>query len=241
VKRDDFFIGWAGRLPRFGRWRVAVAAVCFLAAFALLPLALARATDDPGDGGFDWDGGEQTVAGILTLRPYPTLWRLPDASHPLGHTIVLAGLGKEAPDLDPASDGQRVEASGFMIRRGDVDTLQVSARPKRLDMPAPAVPVVPLGTWRISGEICDGKCAVGAMRPGTGIAHRPCANLCLIGGLPAVLFATGAIEGSAFFLLGDRAGGPLPDRVHDLVALPVTLEGVVERRGDLLILRTDLP
>ena len=79
------------------------------------------------------------------------------------------------------------------------------------------------------------------MRPGTGIAHRPCANLCLIGGLPAVLIATGTIEGSAFFCSATAPAAPLPERVHDLVALPVTLEGTVERRGDLLILRTDLP
>jgi hypothetical protein len=56
-----------------------------------------------------------------------------------------------------------------------------------------------------------------------------------------MLIATGAIAGSSYLLLADRAGGPLPDRVHDLVALPVALEGAVERRGDLLILRTALP
>src|SRR5215472_939455 len=62
--RDDFFVGWSGRLPRrhasFLRGCIA-GAVCV---FLLLGLALARATDDPGDGAVDWDAGEKTFRGV---------------------------------------------------------------------------------------------------------------------------------------------------------------------------------
>lgn len=239
--QDDFFIGWAGRLPHAHRALIPLAAVCFIAAFALLPLAFARATDDPGGGDFDWAAGEQTVTGTLTAHPYPTLWLAPDAAHPAGHTLLLSGLGKSGPDLPPNSDGRRVQATGLMLKRGPLDMLQVDGEPKLLDGAATAPPSTPLGRWRISGEICDGKCNTGAMRPGRGLAHRACADLCVIGGIPPVLVSTGPVEGSEFFLLGNSADTALPDRARDLMALPVTLEGTVERRGDLLILRANLP
>jgi len=237
---DDFFAGWAGRLPHTHRGAMAVAVAVLLTSFVLLPLALTRASGDPGDGAFDWAAGEQTLTGTLMLRPYPTLWLQADGAHPLGHTVILSGEGKEAPDLASAEDGRLIEAKGFLIRRGTTETLQVGSA-KVLDGGAPAPPLAALGRWRINGEICDGKCAIGAMRPGAGLTHRPCASLCLIGGLPPVLVSTGTIDGHDTLLLADPDGAPLPNRVYDDVALPIALEGAVERRGDLLVLRTTLP
>jgi hypothetical protein len=101
-------------------------------------------------------------------------------------------------------------------------------------------PPVPLGRWRITGEICDGKCYSGSMRPGNGLAHKACANFCILGGVPPVFVSTAPVEGTSFMLLGDTAGGPLPDRLYDLVALRVQLEGELERRGDLLVFKVDL-
>ncbi len=238
---DDFFIGWSGRLPRAQRWAVPSAVMCLLIVFAVLPLALARATDDPGPGDFDWTAGDQVLEGTLTRLPYPTLWIPPDAAHAQGHTIMLSGDGKYGPDLDPGSDGRFVRARGIMLKRGSLDMLQVNERPAILEGNAPTPPVTPLGQWRITGEICDGKCETGAMRPGRGIAHRACANLCLIGGVPPVYVSTGPIEGSEFLLMSGPDGHPLPDNIRDFVALPITLQGEVERRGDLLIFRSALP
>ncbi|HEX3350285.1 MAG TPA: hypothetical protein VHS58_19520 [Acetobacteraceae bacterium] len=240
MKRDDFFVGWAGRLPRAHRGVVALAVACLLGGSALLPLALARGTADPGSGAFEWGAGEQTLTGTLTILPYPTVWTPPDAAHPRGHTVLLSGEGKERPDVAAGDDGKLVAAKGFLIRRGETETLQAGSV-QRVDGLPGAPPVTPLGTWRIAGEICDGKCAIGAMRPGRGAAHRPCANLCLIGGLPPVLLSTGAIDGHDTLLLADRGGAALSERLHDDVAVPIVLEGAVELRGDLLILRTTLP
>ena len=143
-----------------------------------------------------------------------------------------------------AHAGQPVVASGVILKRGRLDMLQVDGDPALAPVPnappfAPAPPA-PLGRWRIAGEICDGKCYVGAMRPGRGLAHKACANLCLIGGVPPVFVSSGSIEGSSFFLLADPDGGPLPDLVRDLVGVGLELEGEVERRDDLLVFKTDL-
>ena len=97
--------------------------------------------------------------------------------------------------------------------------------------------------WQLSceqprcGYYCDGKCWNGAMRPGNGIAHKACANLCLIGGLPAVLVTTTPVAGSTFLLLADADGGPMPESLRPMVGLRISLDGSVERRGDLLVMR----
>lgn len=77
------------------------------------------------------------------------------------------------------------------------------------------------------------------MRPGIGLAPRACAVVCLDGEIPAVSVATHPVAGHAVLLLADRAGrAPMP-AVRAMVGRRVTLEGVVERRGDLLVFRAE--
>ena len=231
---NDFFIGWSGRLPRrHAPWlRATIASIILI--FLLLGLALARATDDPGTGFVDWDAGEKTYHGIATTQPYPLL-HLAD-----GHTLMMAGPTQVGPDLDPALDGKMVEVTGVMMKRGTLDMLQTNTPLHAADGAAALAKPIPLGRWRITGEICDGKCYAGSMRPGNGIAHRACANFCLIGGVPPVFVSTAPVEGTSFMLLGNATGGPLPDKLFDFAALRVQLEGDLERRGDLLVFKVDL-
>lgn len=93
----------------------------------------------------------------------------------------------------------------------------------------------------MTGEICDGKCAAGSMRPGDGLAHKACANLCISGGLPPVLVMDLPVAGSTVVLIAGPDGGPMPKALYDLVALPVQIEGQLERRDDLLVFRADTP
>ena len=95
-------------------------------------------------------------------------------------------------------------------------------------------------SWRLTGEICDGKCALGVMRPGTGLAHKACANVCVAGGVPPVLVTTAPVAGTQFLLIGDPAGHALPDTLRDHMAIPQRMDGVLEREADLLVFRTDL-
>jgi hypothetical protein len=47
------------------------------------------------------------------------------------------------------------------------------------------------------------------------------------------------VEGSQYLLLADADGGPLPDWLYDRTAIFLSIEGDIERRGDLLIFRVD--
>ncbi len=248
--RGGFFIGWSNKLPdRLGLFLVQAAAV-LVAGLAGAAFAIGVTQNDPGDGAFRFDLGRQTITGVLQAEPYPVLHVTESERYPAGHAIMLSGQGKRGvQDRAAPLDGQLVVASGVILTRGPLDMLQVrggdqgliaaEAAPDANAVP-PGVPVpVPLGRWRLTGEICDGKCYAGAMRPGQGLSHRACANLCLTGGVPPVFVATDTVDGQAFFLIAGPDGGPVTDRILDHTAMLVEVEGQIERRGDLLVFRID--
>lgn len=240
--RDEFFIGFLPPPGGLARFLAAVAAVA-IAVFAGLGWLIAATQDDPGDGAFRWDWGPQTIVGFLEAKPYPILHVVESERFPAGHTLLLSGIGKTGVEdrADPL-DGKTVTAAGIALKRGTLDMIQLEdgaegLAPTESEGEVPAS--VPLGRYRITGEICDGKCYSGAMRPGRGLAHKACANLCLIGGVPPVFVATGEIGGSEFLLLADADGGAVTDRILDMTAILVEVDGAVERRGDLLVFRID--
>lgn len=234
-----FFIGYA-KVPLVLRVFLGLVSAVLIGGAAVLGYAIGSAQDDPGDGAFRFDFGRQTVTGVVELTPLPVLHVTQGTERiPAGHTLMLSGAGKNgaisrATDLD----GQVAQASGVLLNRGDIDMLQLRGGRNGLSaaegdgtVPAP----VDLGVWKLAGEICDGKCLSGAMRPGRGIAHRACANLCLEGGIPPVFVSTQPVEGSEFLMLTGPQGGPLPQAIYDNVALYITAEGRISRHGDLLI------
>ncbi|MEM0905955.1 MAG: hypothetical protein AAGJ94_01235 [Pseudomonadota bacterium] len=245
----SFFIGWAQ--PEGSVWRsfVLVAAV-FIAVFSGAAFLTAATQSDPGDGTFRWDWGRQMVVGTLTEAPYPTIHVETSEKVPEGTTILLSGVGKRGVQGRSAPlDGKRVAASGVFLTRGDLTMLQVRGGAEGLSAaqpngagaasPSSAPTPVPLGRWRLTGEICDGKCYAGAMRPGTGLAHKACANLCLVGGVPPVFVSTAPVDGEVFFLMGSSDGGPVTDVVLGHTATRVSVEGEVERRGSLPVFLID--
>lgn len=240
-RETPFFIGWAPTLPRPLRGFLAGVAAAVLAGAAALGLLLSASVDDPGGGDFLFPDGPKTLRGAVTALPYPTLHLPPDAANPRGRFVLLSGVGKTGVEAEPALEGRLVEASGFMLRRDWVEQLQVEP-PGLVPVEgeaAAAPPAEPLGRWRLSGEICDGKCWNGAMRPGAGISHRACANFCLIGGIPPLFVMTRPVEGSDLLLLAAPDGGPIGQAMLDWVGLHVTFEGALERRGALLVFRAE--
>lgn len=250
--RELFFIGWEARPAPGLRRFLLVAAVAVLLGLPLAGLVLGALAVDPAGAGFASVPGGPSLAdlpqaaslrGLLLDGPVPLLHLPADAAHPRGRTLLLAGEGKTGGPFDAAAArGRLVQAEGFILRRGDIEMLVSDTPPALLEGTAPPPPVVePLGRWRITGEICDGKCAAGGMRPGIGLGHRACATLCLDGDIPAVFVATHPVAGHAFLLLADAHGqSPLP-AFRNEIGRRITLEGVVERRGDLLLFRADAP
>jgi hypothetical protein len=237
MNRDAFFIGWSWRSARPMAWLLAITAFVVVGGLSVLGLALGSNVDDPGDGHFV---GNQTVIGVLVADPYPVVVSEPDAAHPSGHAMLLSGGGKIGVQAAAAAlAGHRVVIDGFLVKRGSIDMLLVWGM-KAAEGHAPPPAIEALGTWRLTGEICDGKCYSGVMRPGAGLAHKACANVCLLAGVPPVLVTTAPVAGSQFLLLADTEGHAMPDALRDHVAILQRMDGAVTRLADMLIFRTDI-
>ena len=77
------------------------------------------------------------------------------------------------------------------------------------------------------------------MKPGRGLAHKACANLCLEGDIPPVFVSSQPVEGHEFLLVGDVNGGPLDKKLYDYVGQFVDVEAKIEKRGEVLVLLID--
>ena len=180
---------------------------------------------------------------MMVAAPYPHLRLAPDDDNPTGATHLIVRAGKRGvQDFAERFDGKLTRIQGIALTRGDLDMLQLAGgqrKPAAVEGTAPIGADVDLGRWRVTGEICDGKCLAGAMRPGRGLAHKACANLCLIGDIPPVLALTGPVEGQMYMLIGGPDGGPMPVEMLDHTSVLVEMEGRVLRRGDLLIFHAE--
>ncbi len=246
ASKSDFFVGY-GKVPASLRGFLSSVAALLILGSAACAALLSLTQGDAGPGGFQWDAGAQTITGMFESKPYPLIHAEPTQAFPQGHTYLLAGDGKRgAQDFGIGLDGQRVKASGIVIKRGALDMMLIGDQTALRQEPvangrdqAASVKPVDLGRWRMRGEICDGKCYAGAMRPGTGLAHKACANICLIGGIPPVLVTNAPAEGQTFFLIGDLAGNALSPAILDHVAVLIEAEGRLERRGDIAVFKLD--
>lgn len=243
---SGFFIGYSKKVPPAVAQCAVLFGVCFVLGLLSASLAFSLSTQNPGSGGYvdELRGGHLT--GVLETLPYPIL-RVPAQDGRGPRAIMLSGQGKAgvAMAADPL-EGQWAQVSGIFVKRGDLDMLLVGGRDGLAGIEQPAgasqpEAAVPLGRWRLTGEICDGKCYAGAMRPGTGLAHKACANLCITGGVPPVFVTTSPVEGHAFLLMAGADGGPLPRALLDQTGALIELEGDVERRDDILIFRVGTP
>ena len=239
--QEPFFVGW-GKVPKALRLFLASCAALLVVGFGVMAYATSATQTDTGSGAFM---GRTQVTGVLQERPYPILHVIESPHFEPGDTIILSGPGKRGAVGQAAGlDGQIVEANGIRMDRGDLHGMQLRNGQRGLkaaDDQAQSldVPVENLGRWRLSGEICDGKCLNGAMRPGTGLAHRACAILCLLGDVAPVFVSSGPVDGSAFLLLSGPDGGPVTEAILEHTALLVEVEGQVERHGAMLVFKID--
>lgn len=243
--KSAFFVGYL-KMPKRLRlfyWAVIPVVVgCVLGA----GFGFAVAQKDPGQGRFMPPA--QTLTGYFDLEPYPVLRTLPTEEFPESRTVVLTGAGKFG-ILDQAERhrGQMVDVRGVFLARGDYEIFQVGGRgvmPAEGDltpeMQAYTAPdAEPLGHYTLKGEIVDSKCYLGAMRPGQGKTHMVCANICIMGGVPPMFVIYDEHGIKDILLLADPQGASLVGRFTDYTSLFVSIEGDVERRGDLKVFRID--
>ena len=244
MKEDEFFVGYLPVPSRLSRF-LTICAALLVVGFGVLSYAAGATQDDPGDGSFRFDFGRQTVTGVIGVEPYPYI-RITEGNDrlPAGHTLMLSAGGKNGVmGRAKPLEGKLATVSGVILKRGELDMLQLRGGKNGLQAAegeAPELePAEALGRWKLAGEICDGKCLAGAMRPGRRMAHKACANLCIIGGVPPVFISTQKVEGSEYMLIGGPDGEPLGQELLNNVAAFISIEGELERRGDLLVLKAD--
>lgn len=251
AKRDEpFFVGYLNKVPKGLGGFLALVMLSFIVGMGAAAFSLSSSIQDPGDGTFRFNLGRQERIGRLEYLPYPVL-RVPASEDGPARAFLLSGFGKRGV-IERGRDFEdlMVRTEGILIERGDIAMMQLVGARRGLapadDMDDAGVPdyyppePIKLGTWRLTGEICDGKCYVGAMRPGRGLAHKACANLCLHDGIPPVFVSTGPVDGETFFLLADKDGNILGDEISPITALMLEAEGEVERVDDLLIFKMDM-
>jgi len=196
-----------------------------------------------------WDAEAREWTGQLRLEPYPVLFTHPDPDGVSAWMLCeIAKFG--AHERLAPFDGQHVTLSGYRLQREGraiielepddpaTDTDDAVAIALNLPAPPPDPVQTDLGRVELDGEIVDGKCYLGAMRPGNGQSHKACATLCIRGGLPPML-VTRATDGSTRMLLLMVDGTTdLPEDLLPLVAEPVRITGLLRTYGQLEILET---
>ncbi|MEM6942733.1 MAG: hypothetical protein AAF565_03150, partial [Pseudomonadota bacterium] len=202
-QNEPFFVGYLP-VPLPLRYFLGLVCLAVLVASLAVGYWVAATQADPGPGRFRFDLGAQTVTGVLEEAAYPVL-RVTEGNDqiPAGRTLLLSGGGKRGVQERAAPLlGQSVTVTGVLLERGPLGMIQVRGAANgmmALDAPPASPdlidPAEPLGRWQLTGELCDGKCYAGAMRPGRGLSHKACANFCIIGGVPMVFVATAPVPG----------------------------------------------
>ena len=243
---DEFYIGWEAKMAAGIGRTVRKAVVAVLAVALLAPVVLAVSQRMIGASVFEW-GTQKTFSGILRVQPYPHLLvRRPGKTDglPAYSTYYLVAPWKFGlnPETTTPLDGKSVTLKGTLIYRGSQTMIEV--QPGTLQITSlgstGALPqTIELGRKTLVGEIVDSKCFLGVMNPGQLAPHRACAIRCISGGCPPILLVRPKDGPPAFLLLVSARGEPVNKQVLDLVALPVSITGDVERQGELLILRAD--
>jgi hypothetical protein len=241
VRREgSFYVGWQARAaPDAARFTRAAVALIALAALAVAAAwAASQRTWQPA--AFEF-GVERDLEGVYQHAPVPHL-RVARPGTGAGETRwLLVAPGKHGGESAWAvHDGLRVALRGSLVFRAEGTLVEVAPASLRgLGQAPAAAPVERLGHVTLRGEIVDSKCWLGVMNPGNLRTHRACAMLCVRGGIPPLLVVRTPDAGLRQAVLVGPGGEAVNEAVLDLIALPVELEGELERHDDLFVLRTD--
>jgi len=229
---DDFFIGWAGPSRRALVFLAAVSAG-LVALFAGAAFAVTQLQSPPGAS----ERQTTTYVGVYQTEPYGHLV-VPTEEGPA--TVLLSsGNKKGLQGFFPNKAGEVVEAKGFGMNRDGRRYLEVWGGLADAELPADEVDALAALDWEdlgevtLSGEIVDSKCYYGRMRPGSGKAHRACAQLCVRGGVPPVLVLHAPDGRRSHVVVAGPGRSDNHLAILDYIAEPVELRGRLWRKGDL--------
>lgn len=240
TRERSFYVGWRERAAPDTRRFVLGVTLALLALCAGVAAALARSQRTFQPAVFEF-GVERAFEGVYQHAPAPHLRVARPGAESGESRWLLVTPGKHGGASDwAAHDGKRVALVGSLVYRDEGTLLEVVPDSLReLGPGVPAAAVERLGRVALAGEIVDGKCWLGVMNPGNLRAHRACARLCVAGGIPPLLVVRTPDAGLRQALLVGPDGEAVNEAVLDRIALPVELEGELERHDDLFVLRVD--
>lgn len=250
TKQNDqpFFVGYLNMPVALKKFYIPLTAL-MIGLSVLIGYSLANTQMTTGPARWLTDN-PQTMQGLIKLEPYPVLHRFNPEEPDQIESILLVAQGKRsANQFSSELNGQWVNVTGFPIYRGgwsmlelrsqeDVQTIETdNDLAKTLSKLADETQVTSLGAVSFSGEIADSKCFLGVMKPGEGVVHRACAEVCLIGGLPAMLLVKGEDQQRYGYMLttqeGDSASSLVSTNTGDLMQV----SGELMQKGNLLYIK----
>lgn len=230
-----FFLGYAPP-SEAGLRRLRIVGTALVVAAAAMAAGLAGLMVGPGAASPFTPG--TTLEGRFVGGAYPLLLVGDGAAH--GAVLLVRGGKHGLGHQFDALAGRRVRVRGGLLERAGVRMLELGGAPVPIDDDdrSPVVPSAPVHV-SLTGEIADSKCWLGRMRPGELRMHRACAQLCLAGGLPALLVERDRLGRERATLLVGPTGEPAHVELLPFAAEPVALEGELARIGDLRVLRVN--
>ena len=241
ASEKPFFVGYLPMPAALVRFYVPLMiGLCLLGLVAGHFLARMQVSGGPAD----WNvAATETMSGILQVDPYPVLHRVDPGSGETDSVLLVLPGKFGADDVAQAYSGQAVSITGHAIIRGGWTMLELAGEsPIQVadtDPGAPEFDRTEFGTVSLSGEIADSKCFLGVMKPGAGPVHKACAEVCLRGGIPAMLLVRGRDGGHYGYMLVDADGGSLSRDLSSRAAEQVTVSGRLEKQGELFYIRVE--
>ncbi|NKB77169.1 MAG: hypothetical protein GKR96_09020 [Gammaproteobacteria bacterium] len=250
MKNSDkapFFVGYLDMPKQLKRFYIPlVILVGVLSALGGMSIAKQQQSDGPAE----WQTSSTvTYHGLLKMEPYPVLHRInPDNANET-ESILLVNQGKFSAEHYAAPlEDQWVSVTGYPIIRGGWTMLELASdqpihtaakieEPSEFSILGQSSSSVSLGAVSFSGEIADSKCFLGVMNPGKGTVHKACAEVCLLGGIPAMLLVLGEDGLKYGYLLTHSDGSSVSKELANQAAKQVEVNGELVKKGDLLYLQ----
>ncbi len=245
--KKPFFVGYLDMPVQLKRFYLLV--VLLLGAFvALAGYTIASQQKSTGPALWLTDATE-TISGLLVVDPYPVLHRIDPDNPERTESILLVNQGKiSAHDFARPFQNKMVSITGYPILRGGWSMYELaSQQPIKVDedggnetlksrLAASAKPTS-LGAVSLSGEVADSKCFLGVMKPGAGSVHKACAEVCLLGGIPAMLLVQGEDDKKYGYMLIQSDGSSASKLISKRAADYLKISGELQQRGDLLYIK----
>lgn len=231
--QDPFYVGYLPA-PEPHRRSVRLAIILVAVWFVFCAFILVLSARTPGTA--TWNtSNEMSWTGLLLEEPYPTLITDDD-------TLLVVSMGKSgAHDQLAGAFGKHITLRGYELQRQGrrmIELVSDSIEPASGTHTPATLNLLDEQPSEFVGEIIDGKCYLGAMKPGDGFAHRACAVLCLRGGLPPMFAESGQSQGRLPLLIIDGKA-QIPSEQYHLVATRVRLMARRATLGQLPVLVVD--